>query len=220
MASQDDLDALMASNFCESVARHTRSLVDYVREMDDALRDASISYPAWETAIEHAAAASIGQSAARRALQFTVGVATPSPLERVMAHALRVYAEYVSGEPVGIATCDRGVHRGFAPRYNDGNGRPYFDSVSICQQHHVGPYMADFFILGHAQAADRSVVLEVDGHEFHEKTKQQAEHDKKRDRAFAAAGYTTLRFTGSEVFRDPVGCAKEAVDLALGTVGL
>ncbi len=52
------------------------------------------------------------------------------------------------------------------------------------------------------------IVIEVDGHEFHERTKEQAQRDKSRDRALTGAGYRVLRFTGSEVFRDPIARAE------------
>lgn len=58
------------------------------------------------------------------------------------------------------------------------------------------------------------VDVEVDGHDFHEKTKEQAEHDKERDRLVQAEGWAVARFTGSEVYRDPVACAKKVYALA------
>jgi very-short-patch-repair endonuclease len=45
--------------------------------------------------------------------------------------------------------------------------------------------------------------IELDGHAFHEKTKDQAEKDKARERDLMAMGWTLLRFTGREVWRDP-----------------
>lgn len=59
------------------------------------------------------------------------------------------------------------------------------------------------------------VVVEVDGHEFHERTKEQAEHDRSRDRWFAKQQIHTLRFTGREVWRDPDKCAREALWFAI-----
>ena len=53
------------------------------------------------------------------------------------------------------------------------------------------------------------LVIECDGHEFHERTKEQAAKDRSRDRAFQAAGHTVFRFTGSEIWRDPMGCAQQ-----------
>ena len=51
--------------------------------------------------------------------------------------------------------------------------------------------------------------IECDGHEYHEKTKQQAQRDKSRDRILTAAGWRLLRFTGSEINKRPDLCADE-----------
>lgn len=48
-----------------------------------------------------------------------------------------------------------------------------------------------------------AVAVELDGHDFHERTKEQASRDKKRDRSLLSKGWTTIRFTGSDVVRDP-----------------
>jgi hypothetical protein len=48
--------------------------------------------------------------------------------------------------------------------------------------------------------------VEVDGHQFHERTKEQASRDRSRDRALAANGWVIFRFTGAEVFADPDRC--------------
>lgn len=45
-------------------------------------------------------------------------------------------------------------------------------------------------------------VVECDGHEYHEKTKSQAQKDKKRDRDMTTEGFTVLRFTGSEIYNN------------------
>lgn len=56
------------------------------------------------------------------------------------------------------------------------------------------------------------VIVECDGHEFHERTKEQAAKDRARDRASVMGGYDVFRFTGSELWRDPMGCAEQVVD--------
>lgn len=77
----------------------------------------------------------------------------------------------------------------------------------------VPPYRLDFVLTTmdsrHSEIAE--VVVECDGHDFHEKTKAQVARDKKRDRAIAAAGYHVLHFTGSEIWRNPEGCAREVI---------
>jgi very-short-patch-repair endonuclease len=51
----------------------------------------------------------------------------------------------------------------------------------------------------HQEVIEPQVVIEVDGHDYHEKTKEQAKRDKQRDRAFTSASYEVMRFTGSEL---------------------
>lgn len=59
-------------------------------------------------------------------------------------------------------------------------------------------------------------VVEVDGHDFHEKTKAQAQKDKFRDRMLQKAGYKVLRFTGSEVYKDPDAIVREIAEVIAG----
>lgn len=51
------------------------------------------------------------------------------------------------------------------------------------------------------------LIVECDGHDFHERTKEQAARDRGRDRAAQHAGLPILRFTGSELWNDPMSCA-------------
>lgn len=46
-----------------------------------------------------------------------------------------------------------------------------------------------------------TLAIEIDGHDFHEKTKEQASRDKARDRSITRAGYQVLRFTGSDLYQ-------------------
>lgn len=52
-------------------------------------------------------------------------------------------------------------------------------------------------------------VIECDGHDFHDRTKEQAAKDRRRDRYFAMEGISVIRYTGSEITQDPCWCAKE-----------
>jgi very-short-patch-repair endonuclease len=94
----------------------------------------------------------------------------------------------------------------------------------VFSQFPIGNYRADFMLVRWAVTYNMdddpsnmhrialrlpAVVVECDGHEFHEKTKEQAQRDKARDRFFQAEGYHVLRFTGSELYRDALACAEE-----------
>lgn len=55
------------------------------------------------------------------------------------------------------------------------------------------------------------VALELDGHDFHERTKEQAERDRRRDRDLQVLGWKVARFTGSQVHRDVSATVEELV---------
>ena len=55
------------------------------------------------------------------------------------------------------------------------------------------------------------LLIECDGHDFHEKTKEQAMKDRKKDRMLQSLGFKIFRFTGAEIYRDPINCADEAI---------
>jgi hypothetical protein len=55
------------------------------------------------------------------------------------------------------------------------------------------------------------IAVELDGHDFHERTKEQAARDRSKDRGLLAEGYTVLRFTGSEIHADAVKCVRETI---------
>lgn len=74
-----------------------------------------------------------------------------------------------------------------------------YSDFRFWSQKEIGPYRADFVV----ELEDRKLVIECDGHDFHEKTKQQAARDKKRDRYMVSQGYTVLRFSGSEIHKNP-----------------
>ena len=83
------------------------------------------------------------------------------------------------------------------------NGQAFY----VFPQFPIGPYRADFALI----SSSGFLVVECDGHDFHERTKEQAAHDRKRDRFMVADGWTVLRFTGSEIHRDPVMCGREVL---------
>lgn len=65
-------------------------------------------------------------------------------------------------------------------------------------------------------AGPRVLVVEADGHDFHERTKEQARRDKQRDRAMTLAKWTVLRFTGSEVYSDADAIAGDVFEALRG----
>jgi hypothetical protein len=77
-------------------------------------------------------------------------------------------------------------------------------------------YRVDLAIaIADRRAGKRAIVVaELDGHDFHERTKEQAERDRRRDRDLQALGWKVARFTGSQAHRDIVGVVEELLGFA------
>lgn len=88
---------------------------------------------------------------------------------------------------------------------------PQFGTYFRCQNR-VYEYRADFLFKVNCLGDYKVLVVEVDGHDFHERTKQQAAYDKSRNRALQRRGIHVIRFTGSEVYKNPAQCAEEVQD--------
>lgn len=69
-------------------------------------------------------------------------------------------------------------------------------------------YRPDFVVV----TCYREIIIEIDGYDSHS-NKEQFIHDKKRDREFFNSCIPTIRFAGSEIFKDPVKCAKEGIEI-------
>lgn len=90
----------------------------------------------------------------------------------------------------------------------------------IRPQEKVGPYRIDFGVGYHpmepmdvlTNSQSIRIAVECDGHAFHEKTKEQAARDKARERAISLEGWTVLRFTGSEIYKDADACARTVME--------
>jgi len=59
---------------------------------------------------------------------------------------------------------------------------------------------------------EHNICVYCDGHEFHERTKEQAKHDRSIDRWLQKKGYIVLRYTGSEIWNDAHKCAQDILN--------
>lgn len=76
-----------------------------------------------------------------------------------------------------------------------------------------GTYAIDFVVRSKVGSETRgTVAIELDGHDFHEKTKEQVAKDKKRERAIVKAGLPMLRFSGHEIWKDARACVLEVAE--------
>lgn len=131
-----------------------------------------------------------------------------SPIEVALGIAVWMFWE-IHGLPLMMHVCPqdemetKGVKSG--------------DRVLLVPQFKIGPWRADFLldIIVDGKSAARMIV-ECDGHDYHERTPAMAERDKRRDRGILGTGIPTFRFTGREIHRDPYGCAWEVFEHLIG----
>lgn len=138
-----------------------------------------------------------------------------SPIERLFYTALRSFVHSGSGKNIrGLRVARDMSHLEKLMTEQDCE---YF--ILILPQAHIAGWRTDFLICatqegGSGKTTWRKVIVECDGHDFHERTKEQAAKDRSRDRDAQMAGFHILRFTGSELWRDPWGCAEKVCEWA------
>lgn len=88
--------------------------------------------------------------------------------------------------------------------------------VCLRPQVFVGKYRVDFVASKtphFEQQRCSPVVVELDGHDFHDKDKKQRAYEKARDRFLVKQGYRVVHYTGSEIVADPFKAAHEVLSL-------
>lgn len=115
-----------------------------------------------------------------------------SPIEQIFYVAMGVYARYHSIEL---------RHKSLA--YNSETIEPVSDLLFEPQKL-IGKYRVDLALEYIKFDGEKvTVIVELDGHDFHDKDKKQRAYEKARDRYLTRVGYKVLHFTGSELVKDP-----------------
>lgn len=99
----------------------------------------------------------------------------------------------------------------------DHAGSPRLFGPRLQPQVKLGKYRVDF-VLSHTDfmlpdLGGSPVVVELDGHDFHDQNKVQRSYEKARDRFLVRSGFRVIHFTGSDVVKDPFACAWEALQM-------
>ncbi|MFQ5745407.1 MAG: endonuclease domain-containing protein [Acidobacteriota bacterium] len=156
---------------------------------------------------------------------FLQGIEQPfgaceSPIERMLLSALLLVAESRD-----YSTELR--YRAWSYKYEPTS----LDHLMIEPQAELGEYRVDFLLTQESLMPDfdnprkladgrevpgdlqvkKHLIIECDGHEHHERTKEQASRDRARDRMLQSLGYPVYRYTGSDIWRDVFQCAEQAI---------
>ena len=126
-----------------------------------------------------------------------------SPIEQIFYCALQalIVFNYIdSSDPIEI------------------NGKYYAPGIGVFPQQKVGNYRCDFKVNYETfprqdgiQRINKSIIVECDSQQFHERTERERRYEKIRDRYFTAKGYKIFHFTGSEIVNKPYQVAAEVI---------
>ena len=83
----------------------------------------------------------------------------------------------------------------------------------IVAQHQLGRFRADFALM---MEGGRKLIIECDGIEWHDRTNQQFVSERQRERDILILGWPVMRFTGSEIMRNPEACAADVAAFMIG----
>lgn len=72
-------------------------------------------------------------------------------------------------------------------------------------------YIPDFAIYINGLAS--GLVIEIDDHEWHEKTKEQVRADKEKDRIYLKNRFIPVRFSGSEIYHNVERCIQDLFEI-------
>lgn len=136
-----------------------------------------------------------------------------SPIEALLGAAIWI------GLCTALMQCPEASTMNFNPVWCGKDDRDHIAKATfaIVPQFNWGRYRIDFAIF---RSGELALFVECDGHNFHERTPDQALRDRTKDREIQAAGLKILRFTGREIHRNAIGCAAEVMEFLFPKKGL
>lgn len=192
----------LAERFSKSLAAHwpdlakPRSLETLSRTIAEAAQ-IGIEAPLDQSFLTVAARAALIQAATKdvQSLISRCARICESPLELSFAIALGVVGRELTN----------GITFAFGDGQKEAENGPV---LRVRPQERIAQFRVDFLL----SLEWKSLIVEIDGWQFHDRNQDQAIRDKKRDRQLSTLGYSTFRFAGSEIWADVFGCAMECID--------
>lgn len=131
-------------------------------------------------------------------------------LEYVSKYAQKVYLQNVESK---IVFCESPIEKAFLLAIEA------FTLISegfeVYPQYQIGKYRVDFLICCSDGNTERKLIVELDGHQFHEMNESQRRYEKERDRYFQFAGFKVFHYTGRQVIANPFKIVMECIKILI-----
>lgn len=127
-----------------------------------------------------------------------------SPIEQILYTSIKTLLILNGQEEIGI------VGHG---------GKHFLVGIDIYPQEKIGEYFVDFKVSNfwitrsgsHRSQNENTVIVECDGHKFHDRDEAQRRYEKKRDRFLLKNGFKVFHYTGKEIKDRPFSVAQEVL---------
>ncbi len=148
-----------------------------------------------------------------KAAELCIDTIGSSPIEIKMYLALKKeYEGYILQYPNQVALLVNKKISEISEFLRDRGEKILYQDKDVDYEIDLFIYMNMFSFKDPDQRSFRSpfyIFIECDGHDYHEKTKEQAKKDKSKDRMLKIGGLDVIRFTGSEITANPDKCVAE-----------
>ena len=118
-----------------------------------------------------------------------------SPIEQIFITAFEIYCKYNNKEDIYL----------FPQKEVICNEKKYY----IDFEFKADDYLTQLLLGEKIKNYNFKLAIECDGYEFHQKTKEQVQKDNEREYDLKMAGYEVLRFSGTQIYNNPLKCAED-----------
>ena len=125
-----------------------------------------------------------------------LGERIKSPIEQIFITAFEIYCK--NKKEIYL----------FSQKKINVNGKKYY----IDFEFDCNDYLTNMIFKDEIKNKNYKLAIECDGYEFHKKTKEQVQKDNEREFDLKMAGYDILRFSGTQIYNNPMKCAKDTYD--------
>lgn len=137
-------------------------------------------------------------------------------VEREFPQTMRMFLAVTGGEPgrPDLESPAEAMFEVWLRAFRSAEDAPFVARRQVEVAGHSGKrYRADFQMRWcyHDASEDLPILVEIDGHAFHEKTLEQVTYRNLRDRDLQMAGFTVVHFSFSEFTKAPEKCTRDVV---------
>ena len=139
-------------------------------------------------------------------IEYLMGVSLSAEIQRT--NSGRVPTPLIKSDLAYTVTAEEVLQRVLPLRASLGQVSHAWHQVKVGNR-----FIVDFLVATELEGAVVAAAVECDGHEFHEKTKEQVSKDKERDRFLQANGVMVLRYSGADIWANTTACTDNVFEV-------